>query len=503
MSKVISVPSLTALRARFSEVLSADLLRATFSADTFDFQGVEFLDAPEFPELSEAFIEAFYTAFEDNPRDEFELARLIYEEIRITRQQASNNLFWVYVNLNYFFAYIKARWIKKFEDDPDEVNVKEIDRFFLALESSQNSLMKSPIAGLWWAIELTIDESLEEDKYKYSRLFLSERNLRDKNLGTYQFIRTKGIFQALLDFYDANKDGEWDGDRIGSEAIAQQMSKMLNQIGGLTLLSYLTKEEILELLNANLNIILQRANATKVAKTTSRKKIQAERNPENIDANEGDVTDGEELVEADGEVEDDGVGNQTVEDQFTPYYFQLNDSTGDYKIGEHVDVNYMHNVQIDTANPDCFLIHFYEEGKIKKSNLSNISEKIQRGCVVKNKVFQNGKCNVLTLHSVASVHEPVLFGISFMLNGKRFVKLMDAQDANNFRTDNFGLNQEGKKILYEEGYSNLMYTIISVQYATSLKRLISGPLARGANINSPSYIDERNVLLQIWPELFV
>jgi len=496
MSKVISVPSLTALRERFSEEINEDSLRDTFSADTFDFQGVELLDAPEFPELSEGFIESFYTAFAANPRDEFELARLIYEEIRITRQQASNNLFWVYVNLNYFFAYIKARWIKKFEDDPDDVNVKEIDRFFLALESSQNSLMKSPIAGLWWAIELTIDESFVEDKYKYTKLFLSERNLRDKNLGTYQFIRTKSIFQALLDFYEVNKDGEWDGERIGSEAIAQQMSKLLNQIGGLTLLSYLTKEEILELLNANLNIILQRANATKVAKTTSRKKIQAERNPENIDANEGDVTDCEELDEVDVAVE---VIREVLN---APHYFQLNDSTGDYKIGDQVDVDCAYNVPIDTSNGDCFLIHFYEEGKIKKSNLSNIREKIQRGCVARNKVFQNGKSNVLTLHSVTSVHEPVLFGISFMLNGKLFVKLMDAQDADNFRTDNFGLNQEGKKILYMEGYSNLMYKIIPVQYSTSLERLISEPGARGANIKSTSYIDERNVLLQIWPELF-
>ena len=496
MSKVISVPSLTALRSRFSEVLNADSLRETFGADAFDFQGVELLDAPEFPEFSDAFIEDFYTAFDASPRDEFELARLIFEEIRITRQQASNNLFWVYVNLNYFFAYIKSRWIKQFELDPDDVNVKEIDRYFLALESSQNSLMKSPIAGLWWAIELTIDESLEENKYKYSKLFLSERNLRDKNLGTDQFIRTKSIFQALLDFYEANKDGEWDGERIGSEAIAQQMSKMLNQIGGLTLLSYLTKEEILELLNVNLNIILQRANATKVAKITSRKKIQAERNPENIDTNEGDVTHVEELDEVDVEVEAIG------EDQNAPYYLQLNDSTGDYKIGEIVDVDYAYNVPIDTENPDCFLIHFYREGKIKKSNLSNISEKIRRGCVVRNKVFQNGINHTLNLYAVTAIHEKVLFGISFMLNDKRFVKIMDAQDVNNFRIDNFGLNQEGKKILYEEGYSNLMYKIIPVQYSTSLNRLISGSIARGANINAPSYIDERNVLLQIWPELF-
>ena len=57
MSKVISVPSLTALRSRFSEVLNADSLRETFGADAFDFQGVELLDAPEFPEFSDAFIE--------------------------------------------------------------------------------------------------------------------------------------------------------------------------------------------------------------------------------------------------------------------------------------------------------------------------------------------------------------------------------------------------------------------------------------------------------------
>ncbi len=276
MSKIISVEGLTNLRFKIKEV---DGGRITMS-ELVD--AIDYLPAPDFPEISYQFQKLFFETFESDRKNEFNLAKLLFENIRLNRSQAANNQYWTYLNINWFFKFIYERWINQvkgesIEIDYDEYNSKEIDRYFISLEPSQNSLIQSPIAGLWWAIELTIDESLE-DKYHYSKIFLSDRNLRDKNLGTYQFIRNKNILFALLDFYQSFKDVEYKSERIGSEAIAQQMSKTLNQIGGLTVLSYLSKREISEILNQNKDLIIRRAYKLKELKKVSREKMQSLKN---------------------------------------------------------------------------------------------------------------------------------------------------------------------------------------------------------------------------------
>src|SRR5690606_13356230 len=133
------------------------------------------------------------------------------------------------------------------DEDEDQL-VSKFEQLFLAIKPSQNNLIQSAIAGLWWAVHLTVDVN-SKDKYYYTKIFLSDRNLRLKNSGTYQLARHKDTLYAFLDFYNENKDAKWEGIRIGSEAVAQQTSKVLNQIGALVLLSYLSKEEIKEKLD--------------------------------------------------------------------------------------------------------------------------------------------------------------------------------------------------------------------------------------------------------------
>ncbi len=276
MSKIISVESLTDLRLKIRQVGSENISMT----DLVD--KVEYLPVPDFPDISLDFQKHFLETFKNDPKNEFQLAKLLYEDLRLTRSQAANNQYWTYLNFEWFFDYIYQRWISKSSEVSDdeidqEFDSREIDRYFISLESSQNSLIKSPIAGLWWAIELTVNHDLS-DKYYYSKIFLSDRNLRDKNLGTYQFIRNKNILFALLEFYQENKDSEFNNERIGSEAIAQQMSKTLNQIGGLTLLSYLSKTEICNILNQNKDLIINRAIKLKELKRVSRERVQTSKN---------------------------------------------------------------------------------------------------------------------------------------------------------------------------------------------------------------------------------
>jgi len=271
MSKIISIDSLTKLREK---IRSKENYISEFNFDQLDFfnlNKLELLDAPEYPEINSEVINNFYDSFKNNPNDEFELARIIYEGIRIPRSLAANNQYWIYINLKYFSKYIKTRWIEK-TTNSDVDFLKNIEKYFLNLEPSQNSLIKSPIAGLWWAIELSLNPS--GTKYHFSKIFLSERNLRDKNIGTYRLIRNNDILLTLLGFYNIKKEAKIDNEKIGSEAIAQQMSKTLNQIGGLTVLSYLEYGKVLGLLEENEALILKRAKIVKDNKKKSAEKIQ-------------------------------------------------------------------------------------------------------------------------------------------------------------------------------------------------------------------------------------
>jgi len=177
-----------------------------------------------------------------------------------------------YINLRYFNQYIYNRVITKRNSLTKEERMNEIEKYFLDVRSSQNSLMKSPISSLWWSIELTVDPDNQKDKYYYSKIFLAERNTRVKNLGTYNFIRHKNILFSVLKFYNENKDNlDSNKSRIGSDGIIQQTAKIVNQIGGLTLLSLHNKDEIYELLNTYKYTIQNRATKSRQVRLENKK----------------------------------------------------------------------------------------------------------------------------------------------------------------------------------------------------------------------------------------
>lgn len=463
---------LSQLRNSFRNQPEENILRDQFANDELDLTGIDLISAPEYPTFTGQVVQDFYNAYAENPGDEFSLAKIIYENIRINRNLAANNRYWVYMNLTSFYRYIKDRWTNRTDDDIEVPEDREIDRFFLSLESSQNKLIKSPVAGLWWAIELTIDDTRDDDVYYYSKIFLSDRNLRDKNLGGYKMIRDKKVLFALLDFYQENRNAESDGERIGSEAIAQQMSKLLNQIGGLRLLRYMTQDEIKQILDDNKALILSRAVETKKAKTTSRQRLQLARRG---------------VIEMDGQVN-------------IPYFFNLDPESGEYKISDMPDDTYYYNVGIDTNNPNCYLIQVYNEGKIKKTNLSELRSKIEKGRL--NRIYQNGVCMNLSPNNVESIFGEVLFGLCYSDGNQTYLKLMNAQDNDNFRNDNSSLNQEGKKVIYTDVIQSLKFTTIPFEHRDSLSRFVMGAGAKGVVFLNPTYNREWTILEEVWPELF-
>ncbi len=443
MSKILTIQGLTELRREFRE--SGDkLFLGKYSEDDFDISKLQLIDAPDYPKVSAYTIEKFYEIFEADTKNEFELAKILHEGLPLSRVQASNNLFWVYLNFTHFFRYIKKKWVRLKEDEEELVET-DIEKFFLSLEPSQNSLIKSPIAGLWWAIEITKDDSLQ-DPYYYSRVFLSSRNLRDNTIGPYQFIGDKKILFAVLDFFDKNKDGEFEGKRIGSEAIAQQLSKTLNQFGGLTLLSFLSQKELEKHLENLKDLIFSRARKVQIGKVTSKERLKEKNEKEETNS----------------------------------HYFVLDVTTKKYQVLEKPSSDWDYCVGFNINSTNQYFIHIYKEGKIKQSTLDKLKEFQRRNSLVRDYPLMNGANKKLELVSFYLINAPVLFCLIYVVGNDQLIKVID-QNSDILRKDNSDFSQEGKKVIYEENIKSLQSYILPYTYRNDLLRLIRSPQASGIN----------------------
>lgn len=465
MSRLISIDSLTNLRKIFREKNEENSISDLLMFLDFNTFNVQYIQAPEYPDLSSNAISDFYSTFHRDPKNEFELAKIIYNNLQINRFQAANNQYWVYINLQYFKDYIKTRWLKIKEENTTDFENIEIDKYFLALEPSQNSLIKSPIAGLWWAIELTIDNDLI-DPYYYSKIFLSDRNLRDKNMGSYKLIRHKNIFQAMLDFYEKYKDSEYEGRRIGSEAIAQQLSKTINQIGGITLLSYLSKDEIFQKLEEFRDLILSRAKSVQLRKVISREKIRIEKKSQENDRNDSQII----------------------------KYFNISDS-GLYCLKDTPDSdNFNFYSPIHENEKNGFMMFCYNEnGNINRVNISFLLKMKKEQ--YKNGIFQGNSINII----INIINEKDIIGIIISRNNERYFK---GHQVSKYKANNSKVGLSGYKSLYED-YDSVLYFRIPAKLSYEIERLIpSSFTAKCKPLSNDYYKKEWDILKEYFPIYF-
>ncbi|QAA80881.1 hypothetical protein EI546_03665 [Aequorivita sp. H23M31] len=490
MSKRITIESLTQLRKSFRENIQAIL-----DGHEFDMTSIEVRDV-QYPSISQHTLTSFYHQFETEPKNEFELAKILYESLPLDPQMASDNLYWVYFNLKYFFSYIKRRWIEHKDEDDEGKLSERFERFFLALKPSQNNLIKSPIAGLWWSVHLTINDDNPSDKYHYTKIFLSDRNLRDKNVGTYQFIRHQPTIFALLDFYNENKDASRDGKRIGSEAVAQQTSRALNQIGALTVLSFLTQEEIKEKLDRYKESILNRAQGVKEGKVKSREKTQKEEStdvPEQKIISAGSYA-AEPTRKNIEKPNPKSVSTNNKRNGKWLRYFNLNDNGG-YCVTSVPNNNYKYQVPIkEEFQQGHLLICYNEDGNINKVTVESL---LRRNRLE----YKNGLYAGQTLKRLLLIPNQAIIGIFYDYNGVRYFK---AHLSSKFKNNNSTVGLQGYKTLYDHYDSGTIdYIMLPKDIEDSIDKLIFNSLtALGKSINNPHYREEFFVISKYAPEYF-
>jgi hypothetical protein len=243
--------------------------------------------------------------------------------------------------------------------------------------------------------------------------------------------------------------------------LGDEISKFINLLGGTKPLSFFDKEWFTKKLEERFNIGKEFTALT---------------------------NDFEELT---GEIE-------RIENQKVLCYFCLNNATNpNYLISENKRNDFDYCIEINGLNRNGYLLHFYAEGKIKKTKIDASLLKRNR-----NQMYSNGKCNNLTLVGIKVIASDKLLGIAYSKNNVTKFKAMDGSDSSIFRNDNNTLHQEGKKILYMQEYDWIKYKILPYSIKENLGTLVQGPLGKGADISNRYHIDKWSKLKNHWPELF-
>ena len=167
-------------------------------------------------------IESMNSLAPNNSDRDYDAAILLFEAFpNIELRQASDQCFWVYLSHVDLFKYVATRYPVTANTTPNVI----LDHWFAR---RYGSLFRHSLAGLWWAVHQTIDETNNDDKYHLTRVLFRSSELRTRTLMTYQMSRNKEVVKAVLKFIRDN-DGLFQnnaGDKY------DKITKHLSILGG-------------------------------------------------------------------------------------------------------------------------------------------------------------------------------------------------------------------------------------------------------------------------------
>lgn len=387
---------------------------------------------------------------------DFEIAKWLSSNLDIDRVEASMPEFWTYISIKYCWSYL----IDLLKINANEENwIKKLEPLFI-FTSSQNNLMSHPLASLWWTVELfkdikDIDDSKRNELLK---VFLKDKNLRIKNFGKHQLIRNPEVLRGITAFYRDNAGSDYNGKKLPTEAFAQQLMKFVNHRAGANLVTLWSHSDVYDFLNQYKSKIFDATLNVGERKVMSRLKMEDKRSNE--------------------------------------LFFLLNSKTGEYEISETSKDIYYYRLPFRKDLNNQYIYHFYKEGKIKKTHISE--EIIHKK---RDKIYQNGKNNKLTLVDCLVASDDFLIGIAHVYSSKIYVKINNSNDEM-FRADNDQLHQEGKKISPYSNYSKVFhFKNIPMESSDKLKSLFfKSPQAKGSLLTVQRK-EVRDELDFVWPEV--
>lgn len=190
-----------------------------------------------------------------DPNNDFSTAISLFEAYNnLLPIQASDERFWTYLTHVDLYPYMIKRWdgifTGKFTDAKDYLIDKH--HWFIPT-TSQSNLMRHSLAGLWWAVFLSIDETLN-DKYELTKILFRQLDFPTRTLGTYKLGRHKEAVIGILEFIRDNEQLF----KSNFESKTRYIVKYLNLIGGTKPITYFDrnffKEELLKITESIKNV---------------------------------------------------------------------------------------------------------------------------------------------------------------------------------------------------------------------------------------------------------
>ena len=162
-----------------------------------------------------------------NPQSDVDTAIALYEAFKcLNALEASSVGFWTYLAHVDLWKYMKARF--PLEGMPSERRKDVIRRRWILNDPSQQNLIHHPLAGLWWGVKLSVDETRGEGRYDFTRILYRNLDLPTRTLGTYQLGRLPKAIRGILGYVFDHEDDF----KNEYEAKMRHIMKHFNSMGG-------------------------------------------------------------------------------------------------------------------------------------------------------------------------------------------------------------------------------------------------------------------------------
>lgn len=172
-----------------------------------------------------------------NINDVFENAVKLYETYHFTPTEASNSGLWTYLSFHKFASFNHEAYnidaaIKS------EVQLPKFLSDHYIVSGSATNLLRHTLAGLWWAVHLTVkaDETDSEKKYELTKVLFRQKSFVSRLLSV-RIISVKPAIQGLLEFILKNESLY----ETYFESRMRMSITYINRLGGTKLIAFMDK----------------------------------------------------------------------------------------------------------------------------------------------------------------------------------------------------------------------------------------------------------------------
>ena len=167
-----------------------------------------------------------------NPDNLLESAIALYEAYPdLTPLSASKMELWAYLSHVDLFEYMQKRFPAVKDGTADEKYIKE--HWF---RSSQGTI-RSSLAGLWWSVYCSVDET-RKDKYELTKVLFQQDSIRTHYFGNSITFRHREAIIGILDFRVENPDVS----RVHFNSRCIYIAQYFNRLGAVKQLAYMDRQ---------------------------------------------------------------------------------------------------------------------------------------------------------------------------------------------------------------------------------------------------------------------